>query len=77
MLNVGIRVAFADIMEKNIAVTIGTLLGRMDVLKRANCVRRYLYHLLFPQNVCIVIISIRHQKCHQSLSYYCLGQGFA
>ena len=55
MLNVVIRVAFADIMEKNIADTIGTLLGRMDALKRAKCVRRYLYHLLFPQNVWIVI----------------------
>lgn len=55
MLNVGIRVAFAGVMEKNIADTIGTLLGRMDALKRAKSVRRYLYHLSFPQNVWIVI----------------------
>ena len=57
ILNVGIRVAFADSMEKNIADTIGTLLGRMDALKRAKCVRRYLYYLLFPQNVWVVYLS--------------------
>ena len=71
ILNVGIRVAFADIMDKNIADTIGTLLGRMDALKRAKCVRRYHYPLLFSQNIWMVIKwqnSIRHQKCYQSLS---------
>ena len=47
MWNAGIKVAIVDVMENVIADTIGTLQDRMDALKRARCVRRYLYHLLF------------------------------
>ena len=47
MWNAGIKAAIADVMENVIADTIGTFQDRMDALKRARCVRRYLYHLLF------------------------------